>query len=902
MFVKSTVMVLVARLEILPRHIHTGWNVLTSQKPRTFEEGGNPVDAEKWDLSPEKIFVVMGCDDVFLKRDKRHKSGEQLQSSKSAAIKPDDSGRVFAMISDQASSILQFAFMSYYDTAPLDNVVMYIHAMKDSARLPMCIGDLPYSLMTRYVQLMRFLLNMCEFDIILWGSVARVVGARFYPPKVSPGEPPVMCVKKKEDVDLLSISFRVLRFIEQDRFRRSGYHQLRVKGAGSVYGLDEPNLYDSRHSSSLFSSMNIMVFSKSKEEHEDHLRTVLQILRQEKLYAKRDCHGSGEVEASLKWPKNRVRGLNNESDEKSFVELKQRLVSAPILTLPSGSGGFQIYSDASKKGLGCVLMQHGKVIAYASRQLKPYEVNYPTHDLELAAVVFALKIWRHYLYGESCDIFTDHNVQVAEVSRKSAQKDDGEMESAQLIQNLDKQTEVPMTLMNLSSAFIFLIWFMYLLFKLSFISVTERYLCSEYSFHVSFTAERGVTLRKENETLKKHYKDLYDSIKIKRSKTIEQTTSLLANNADLKAQIQDKVFTIATLKNDLRKLKGNIVDTKFAKTLVLGKPVLPSLRNQSVVRQPNAFKSERPQMSKPQFASQVDVNNNLSSPVTQHYFPKKKESIFAKPDHMIASSESRNSSKNMLRFNSNDMVHNHYLDEARKKTQERDRNSKTSVMPSARFQSPTVGSKPKPRSNNQTPRSLPLSKSSYVTIKCVFNANHDACIAKLLKEVNLRAKIQSYKTGNSNKPVDQNSHTQKPGRQIFTRHRFSPNKTFVVYEKTSPRFDLRWKPTDIPNIHECKQTLDVSAGTSINVQKEQSLDLSVEIPTADMIIMTSMIELESLFDPLFDEYFNEENQVVTKSSAVTTADASDKHQQQPDSTSSTLTLATAVTANGNFDL
>nr|GFB02832.1 RNA-directed DNA polymerase [Tanacetum cinerariifolium] len=70
-------------------------------------------------------------------------------------------------------------------------------------------------------------------------------------------------------------------------------------------------------------------------------------------------------------------------------------------------GGFQIYSDASKKGLGCVLMQHGKVIAYASRQLKPYEVNYPTHDLELEAVIFTLKIWRYYLYGESCDIFTD---------------------------------------------------------------------------------------------------------------------------------------------------------------------------------------------------------------------------------------------------------------------------------------------------------------------------------------------------------------------------------------------------------------------------------------------------------------------------------------------------------------
>nr|GFB28935.1 hypothetical protein [Tanacetum cinerariifolium] len=76
----------------------------------------------------------------------------------------------------------------------------------------------------------------------------------------------------------------------------------------------------------------------------------------------------------------------NEEREKNFEELKQRLVSAPVLTLPSGSGGFQISSDASKKGLGCVLMQHEKVIAYASRQLKPFEVNYPTHDLELAAI------------------------------------------------------------------------------------------------------------------------------------------------------------------------------------------------------------------------------------------------------------------------------------------------------------------------------------------------------------------------------------------------------------------------------------------------------------------------------------------------------------------------------------
>ncbi|GJS62873.1 hypothetical protein Tco_0677437 [Tanacetum coccineum] len=308
-------------------------------------------------------------------------------------------------------------------------------------------------------------------------------------------------------------------------------------------------------------------------------------------------------------------------------------------------------------------------------------------------------------------------------------------------------------------------------------------------------------LNKENETLKKHYKDLYDSIKLTRAKTIEQRTSLITQNANLKAQIQEKVFAIAALKYELRKLKGNSVDTKFAKTSVLGKPVLQPLRNQSVVRQPNAFKSERPKISKPRFSSQVDVEKDLSKSVTQHYLPKGKEFAFAKPTHMIASSSSKNSSKNMPRFSSNDMVHNYYLDEARKKTQERDRNSKTSVMPSARFQSTADDSKPKPRSTNHSTRSLPISKSSCVTItavpiadhsknsssfsdskhfvcstchKCVFNANHDACITKILKEVNSRAKIQSNKTRNSNKPVEQKSHTQKPVRQIFTGHKYPP--------------------------------------------------------------------------------------------------------------------------------
>jgi hypothetical protein len=83
-------------------------------------------------------------------------------------------------------------------------------------------------------------------------------------------------------------------------------------------------------------------------------------------------------------------------------------VNAPILALPKNGKRFIVYTDASRIGLGSVLMQEGRVIAYGSRQLRKHEGNHPTHELELAAVVFALKSWRHYLYGESCDIYTDH--------------------------------------------------------------------------------------------------------------------------------------------------------------------------------------------------------------------------------------------------------------------------------------------------------------------------------------------------------------------------------------------------------------------------------------------------------------------------------------------------------------
>ena len=94
--------------------------------------------------------------------------------------------------------------------------------------------------------------------------------------------------------------------------------------------------------------------------------------------------------------------------EEAFQTLKTKLTTAPVLVLPDTRKDFVIFCDASLQGLGCVLMQEGHVVAYASRQLKPHELNYPTHDLELAAVVHALKQWRPYLFGNRCEVFSDH--------------------------------------------------------------------------------------------------------------------------------------------------------------------------------------------------------------------------------------------------------------------------------------------------------------------------------------------------------------------------------------------------------------------------------------------------------------------------------------------------------------
>ncbi|KAL4033202.1 hypothetical protein IC575_006288 [Cucumis melo] len=203
---------------------------------------------------------------------------------------------------------------------------------------------------------------------------------------------------------------------------RSSYHQLRIRNSDipktafhSRYGHYEV-FKDFLDAFVIVFIDDILIYSKTEAEHEEHLHQVLETLRSNKLYAKfSKCEfwlknvtflghvvsskgvsvDPAKIEAVTNWPR-------------PSTELKQKLVTAPVLTVPDGSGSFVIYSDASKKGLGCVLMQQGKVVTYASSQLKSHEQNYPTHDLELAAAVFALKIWRHYLYGEKIQIFTDH--------------------------------------------------------------------------------------------------------------------------------------------------------------------------------------------------------------------------------------------------------------------------------------------------------------------------------------------------------------------------------------------------------------------------------------------------------------------------------------------------------------
>jgi hypothetical protein len=334
-------------------------------------------------------------------------------------------------------------------------------------------------------------------------------------PSTSPWAAPVLFVEKKDGTKRMCIDYRALNEVTiknkyplpriEDLFDqlrgasvfskidlRSGYHQLKIRPSDipktafiTKYGLYEYTVMSFGLTNALAFFMylmnsvfmdylgkfvvvfidDILIYSQSEEEHVEHLKMVLQRLREHQLYAKLSKYefwihevlflghiinqdglavDPKKVADILNWkaPKD-VRGIKSfirmagyyrrfiegfskisrpmiallakkvefkwtQKCQEAFEELKEKLTTTPVLVLPDVHKPFSVYCDASYTGLGCVLMQEGRVVAYSSRQLKIHERNYPTHDLELATVVHALKTWRHYLYGQKCDIYTDH--------------------------------------------------------------------------------------------------------------------------------------------------------------------------------------------------------------------------------------------------------------------------------------------------------------------------------------------------------------------------------------------------------------------------------------------------------------------------------------------------------------
>ncbi|GJZ00436.1 hypothetical protein Tco_0517865 [Tanacetum coccineum] len=368
---------------------------------------------------------------------------------------------------------------------------------------------------------------------------------------------------------------------------------------------------------------------------------------------------------------------------------------------------------------------------------------------------------------------------------------------------------------------------------------------------------------------------------------------------DLKAQMQDKNIAISELKKLIENCKGKSVETQFNKPSVVRQPNAQRIPKPSVLGKPTPF-SNSPEMRSfqtKQSVNKTNVSDGLFKQVTQQNLPQiRKQAV--RNTNVIALGPSRNFPKHVShqspreKVGSNDMVHNYYLEKAKKSAQlqkDKEVNGKPSMIDPARLPNTANGCKPKPRNWQASMSSRVSNKDVHLgehrkqkpflkfndlqcptCKKCLYSANHDECVLEYLSGLNHRASAQnkdakSHKTTKRYMPVEKSSASKKLERQIPIGHKFSHKKTTTVPEKTrTPRSCLRWQPTarilktvclrwvptgkllnsctgkvdskpthgsnvDIPHIHACKQTLGLSAGTSFNGQKQQRIDITEDV-------------------------------------------------------------------------